>query len=155
MTPDDTVLRVRAAMKDRALYLALLLRSYSSAMPKDQAVELARHAIFELGQIKGRADPQAMTPEQWVDRHVAKGSAAVFESQIVKAEDRCEQIMTFCPLVEAWRELGCSVGEVDLLCDVAMAVDRGRAAYHGIRMELRERIGKGDAMCRLVLFRDG
>ena len=58
--------------------------------------------------------------------------------------------MTFCPLVEAWRELGCDPGEIDLLCDIAMEGDRGRAAYHGISSEITHRIAKGDMYCCLV-----
>jgi hypothetical protein len=40
---------------------------------------------------------------------------------------------------------------MDLLCDIAMEVDRGRADFHGIPYEIDERLAKGDAFCRLVL----
>jgi hypothetical protein len=33
-----------------------------------------------------------------------------------------------------------------------MEGDRGRADAHGVRMELEERIGKGDLLCRLKIF---
>ena len=145
------VQKVRAAIKDRALYLALMLRSFSKVLPSQQVEALAREAIFEYGQLKGKRDHQPMTPESWVDSHVSKGSAAVFESRIVKAEDHCEQQMTFCPLVEAWQELGCSPQEIDKLCDIAMEVDRGRAAYHGIPLDITHRLAKGDSYCCLVL----
>ena len=59
--------------------------------------------------------------------------------------------MTFCPLVEAWQELGCSRKEIDLLCDIAMEVDRGRAIYHNIPLEITRRIATGDPYCCLVL----
>lgn len=147
---DVVVDKVRAAIKDRALYLALLYRSFSKSMPSDQAEKSAREAIFEFGQVKGKRDGEAMTPEKWVDNHVAKGSAAVFQSRIFKGEEYCVQEMTFCPLMEAWRALGCSPEEMNLLCDIAMEVDRGRAAYHGLSVEMPQRIGKGDSSCRLV-----
>jgi hypothetical protein len=151
---DVVVEKVRGAIKDRALYLALLYRSFSKALPPDQVERLAREAIYGYGRIKGQRDAGRITPEEWVDKHVSKGSAAVFESRIVKEKDRCEQQMTYCPLVEAWRELGCSQGEIDLFCDIAMEVDRGRADYHGIPWEISERIGKGDSFCRLVLKKE-
>jgi hypothetical protein len=152
MSHDDVVVdKVRRAIKDRALYLALLYRSFSQALPPDQVERLAREAIYEYGWIKGQGDAGKITPEEWVDKHVSKGSGAVFESRIVEEKDRCEQQMTYCPLVEAWRELGCSQEEIDLFCDIAMEVDRGRADYHGIPWEISERIGKGDSFCRLVL----
>lgn len=150
---EDTVAveKVRAAIKDRALYLALLYRSFSKALPSEQVEKLAREAIFEYGRVRGKKDSESMTPEKWVDHHMAKGSGAVFQSNIYKEADHCVQEMTYCPLMEAWRELGCSPEEMDLLCDIAMEVDRGRAAYHGLTVEMPERIGKGDPRCRLVL----
>lgn len=143
--------KVRGAIKDRALYLAYLYRSFSKVMPAEQAERLAREAIFEYGRYKASLDSGKATPERWVDHHMAKGSGAVFESRIAKQEDQCLQEMTFCPLIEAWRELGCSPEEMDLLCDIAMEVDRGSAAYHGLTVDMPMRIGKGDAHCRLVI----
>jgi hypothetical protein len=152
MSHNDVVVdKVRSAIKDRALYLTLLYRSFSKALPPDQVERLAREAIYEYGRIKGQGDGGKITPEEWVDKHMSKGSGAVFQSRIVKEKDRCEQQMTYCPLVEAWKELGCSQEEIDLFCDIAMEVDRGRADYHGIPWEISERIGKGDSFCRLVL----
>lgn len=151
MDNDITIDKVRAAIKDRALYLALLLRSFSKSIPSAQVEASARKAIFEYGLIKGKRDNQPMTPETWVDSHVSKGSAAVFKSSIIKAEETCEQRMTFCPLVEAWKELGCSEKEIDLLCDIAMEGDRGRAAFHAIPLEITQRLAKGDPYCCLVL----
>jgi hypothetical protein len=152
MTESELVVqKVRHAIKDRALYLVLLYRSFSQALPADQAEKLARQAIFEYGTLRGMKDSGKMTPETWIDSHVKKGSAAVFGSRIIKAADHCEQQMTYCPLVEAWQELGCSPEEIDLLCDIAMEGDRGRAAYHKIPMEITHRIAVGDPYCCLVL----
>lgn len=152
MAEDNVVIeKVRAAIKDRALYLALLYRSFSKVLAPEQAEKLAREAIFEFGRIKGKRDSGEMTPERWVEHHVEKGSGAVFNSRIFKGEDCCEQEMNFCPLIEAWKELGSGPEEMDLLCDIAMEVDRGRAAYHGLEVEMPKRIGKGDSCCRLVL----
>jgi hypothetical protein len=147
--------KIREAIKDRALYLALLFRNFSQALPADQAEKLARKAIFEYGTLRGMKDSGKMTPEKWVDSHVLKGSAAVFESRIIRAPDHCEQQMTFCPLVEAWQELGCSREEMNLLCDIAMEGDRGRAAYHNIPLEITSRIAVGDPYCCLVLKKTG
>ncbi len=148
---DAVVQNVRAAFGDRAIYLALLYRNFSRALPPEQAEALARKAIYEFGQLKGKADTGRMTPESWVDHHVACGGAAIFETEIVKAEDRTEMHMTFCPLMAGWKQMGCSAEEMDLLCDIAMEVDRGRADFHGIPYEISERLAKGDPICRLVL----
>jgi hypothetical protein len=150
---DETLVKnIRAAIKDRALYLALLYRSFSKSLSPEKAEVLARQAIFEFGKLKGKRDNNPdMTPEAWVDSHVTKGSAAVFESRIIKGKDHCEQQMTFCPLVEAWQELGCSPEEIDKFCDIAMEGDFGRAAFHNIPLDIPQRLAKGDPYCCLVL----
>ncbi len=148
---NEVVQKVRAAIGDRALYLALLYRSFSTLLPSDQLESATRAAIHEFGRLKGKADQGPMTPDAWVDHHVACGGAELFNSNVVKTETQSEQQMTYCPLMAAWKEMGCSAEEMDLLCDIAMEVDRGRADYHGIPYEIRERMAKGDSLCRLVL----
>lgn len=151
---DVLVQNVRNAIKDRALYLALLYRSFSEVLPAEECEKRTREAIFEFGKQRGKMDSQPMSPEKWVDSHIQSGSVDVFLSRIVREEDRCEQQMTFCPLLGAWKELGCDMEERDLLCDIAMEVDRGRAAYHNIRIDLPHRLAKGDPQCSLVLWKE-
>lgn len=143
--------KVREAIGHRAMYLAFLLRSYSKILPQEQAEAQARKAIYQYGQFKGQQDQAPLTPEAWVDHHVARGGAALFESRIVKNSLQCEVHMTYCPLMTAWKKMGCTPQEMDLLCDIAMEVDRGRADYHGIPYVIDERLAKGDPFCRLVL----
>ncbi len=59
--------------------------------------------------------------------------------------------MISCPLVEAWREIGCSTEEISLSCDIAMEADHGRADFHDLDCELTRRIGRGDEDCCLIL----
>jgi hypothetical protein len=152
MTDDKVVIqKVRAAIADRALYLALLYRSFSQVLPPAEAERLARKAVYEFGRFKGQADQKTMTPKTWVEHHVSCGGADLFETQVTIGDQACEQRMTFCPLMVGWSELGCTPQEMDLLCDIAMEVDRGRADFHGIPYEIDERLAKGDAFCRLVL----
>ena len=148
---DETVEKMRGCMQDRGLYLALLLRSFSNYLPKDQVEKAAREAIYAYGQFKGSKDKGRVTAEGWVDGHVARGAADVFESTIVKESDCCRQQMTACALLDAWKELGCTPEEIDLYCDVAMELDRPRAAYHSLGCEIPLRMGKGDAYCSVVL----
>ena len=143
--------KIRAAIKDRAIWFALLYKTFKSALPEDQVQKLARKAIFEFGLMKAKKDPEDFSPQAWVQKHVDKGSFEVFDSDIEIHEAYAVQQMKYCPLVEAWKEMGCSAQEIDLFCDIAMEGDRGRAAGHGVKMELDQTIGKGDAFCRLVI----
>ena len=142
---------VRAAIGDRAQYLALLVRSFSTALPKDEVVRLARKAIHEYGLLKGKADQQVMTPEKWIKHFSECGGADLFEGSVLVGENQSEQRMTYCPLMAGWKAMGCSEEEMDLLCDIAMEVDRGRADFHNIPYEINQRIASGDSFCRLVL----
>lgn len=148
---DVLIQKVRAAIGDRAVYLALLYRSYSTVLPAEEAEKLARKAIHEFGLYKGKADQQTMTPKKWVDHYIESGGSDLFEGNIKVGEDQCEQFMTYCPLMAGWKELGCSESEMNLLCDIAMEVDRGRADFHGIPYEINERLANGDPYCRVVL----
>ncbi len=151
MGQEETIKRVREAIKDRATWFYLLYKSFSEVLPPEEVEKRAREAIYQFGVLKGKKDGKKISPEEWVDKHMAKGSGEVFESRIAKEADSSEQCMTFCPLVEAWKELGCTDKEIDLFCDIAMEGDRGRAEYHGIRWEIPKRLGKGDSYCQLIL----
>jgi hypothetical protein len=144
--------KVRAAIKDRAAWFALLYRSFKEAFPEKEVERLARKAIFEFGRMKAQNDPKDFSPAAWVERHVSKGSSLVFDSDVEINDTGAVQRMKFCALVEAWREMGCTPGEIDLFCDIAMEGDRGRADAHGVRMELEKRIARGDTYCQLKIF---
>jgi hypothetical protein len=148
----ETITKVRAAIKDRATWFALLYRAFAESLPEEKVEAAARKAIFEFGRIKAKSDPTPFNARGWVDKHIEKGSAEVFASEVEFLDGRAIQQMKQCPLVDAWREMGCTPKEVDLFCDIAMEGDRGRAAAHDIRMQLDETLAKGHDRCRLVIY---
>ena len=148
---EETIKQVRDAIKDRATWFVLMYKSYSKVLPPEEVERLAREAIYQFGTLKGKKDGRKISPDEWVEKHMTKGSGQVFQSEINKEKDFSEQRMTYCPLVEAWKELGCSDEEIDLFCDIAMEGDRGRADYHGIPWDIPKRLGKGDSFCQLIL----
>lgn len=151
LSQKELITKVRAAVKDRATWFALLYRSFSKALPEADVQRLCREAIYAFGRIKATKDPTDFSPGAWVQRHVDKGSALVFDSEVEEGKDRAVQRMRHCPLVEAWREMGCSAEEIDLFCDIAMEGDRGRADGHDLPMTLDRRIGRGDPCCELIV----
>lgn len=152
VTQAEMIAKVRAAIKDRAIWFALLYRSFKEALPAPDVERLARKAIFQFGRMKAANDSADFSAAAWVEKHVSKGSALVFDSDVEINEQGAVQRMKFCALVEAWKEMGCSPEEIDLFCDIAMEGDRGRADAHGVRMELEERIARGDRYCQLKIF---
>jgi len=148
---EETIKQVREAIKDRATWFFLMYKTFSKVLPPEEVERLAREAIYQFGTLKGKKDGRKISPDEWVEKHMTKGSGQVFQSEINKEKDFSEQRMTYCPLVEAWKELGCSDEEIDLFCDIAMEGDRGRADYHGIPWDIPKRLGKGDSFCQLIL----
>lgn len=152
ITPEELAAAVRAAIMDRATWFALLYKSFREALPEAEVERLARRAIYAFGRMKAAKDPRPFGPRAWVEKHVAKGSARVFDSEVEPGDALAVQRMRYCALVEAWKAMGCTPEEIDRFCDIAMEGDRGRADAHGVRMELDERIGRGDAFCNLKIF---
>ena len=143
--------RVRDAIKARALTLHFLLEAFDEVLPQEDVDRLARKAIFKLGEVKGHSDGGQLSPAGWLEKHKAKGSDIIFSSSGGIGASEVTIEMSTCPLLEAWVEQGCSTAEQDRLCNIAMEIDRGRAAYHGIEIEIPMRRGKGDDICKLVL----
>ena len=147
----EMIEKVRAAIKDRATWFALLYKGFKEVLPEEEIQKVARKAIYEFGILKAKKDPSDFSPEKWDQRHVDKGSALVFDSDVESRPGEAVQMMKYCALVEAWREMGCTDEEIDLFCDIAMEGDRGRADYHGVTMELSQTLGKGDPCCILKI----
>jgi hypothetical protein len=120
VTQNEMIAKVRAAIKDRATWFALLYRSFQEALPATDVERLARKAIFEFGRMKASNDPRDFSARAWVEKHVSKGSALVFDSDVEVNALGAVQRMKFCALVEAWKEMGCSPEEIDLFCDIGM-----------------------------------
>jgi len=152
VSKEEMIKKVRAAIQDRAAWFALLFKEFSAILPEKKVIEICRKAIYQFGLMKAKKDSEPFEAKDWVIRHKQKGSAAVFDSDIEYSDTQAVQKMKYCPLVETWKEMGLSPEKIDLLCDIAMEGDRGRADGHeGIRMELNETIGKGCDFCRLVI----
>ena len=71
-------------------------------------------------------------------------------------EERGEDVivlrMTSCPLRDAWIAEGRSEAEVDVLCEVAAAVDEGTFEGAGLDLVFLDRLGKpGSQRCLLEL----
>ena len=54
----EIIEKVRAAIKDRAIWFALLYRSFKEILPEGEIESAARKAIFEFGKLKAKKDPK-------------------------------------------------------------------------------------------------
>ena len=123
--------RVRGAMRDRARVMACLCGELEKILPSDKAEAAARKAITSYGCIRAERDGHKITPDEWVDIHY-RDMGGVFETEITKNDEYSEMRMHYCPLLEEWKAMGLSPEKQDLYCDIAMELDRNRAAEHDI-----------------------
>jgi len=149
----ETVDKVRGAIKDRAIWFGLLFRAFEQELGREETVKIARKAIRAFGHYKGGLDGKRLTAEEMMERFEASGGARIFGAEIRVDGAWVENRVGYCALADAWKELGLPDEDVDLFCDIAMEGDRGRAEYHGIELKLEETLAKHDGFCRICLKR--
>lgn len=148
---EDWVLKVREVKKDQARWLAFLHRSLCKYFPPDIVVQASREAFRRSGHWMARENAEETSLASWVEASKTRGCSPVFESEFILGNGTCEKRMNFCPLLEAWKEMGCTKKEIDLFCDIFTEEGRGRAEKSGIALEVASRMGRGEDSCRLLL----
>ena len=148
---DESAARVRAAIKDRAAWFALLYAEFARLLPPAELEAAGRAAITRYGRWKASFDPRPFGARELLERFRDGGGAAVFDAELELEACGGENRVRRCALVEAWRELGLPGQTVELYCDIAMDGDRGRAAFHGLDMRLDETLAAGARFCRITL----
>lgn len=132
----------QAAFENRALMYAYLLDEMEAELGLERAVEIMKRSIYRRGLEIGeryRAAAESGDLEE-VGRLFVEGSpsdGALFEPAVEQPTERGRMVlrMTSCPLVDAWRAVGYSAERVDLLCEIAAAVDYG--TFEGAGLDLR------------------
>lgn len=132
----------RAAFENRALMYSYLLDVLEDELGLEKAVELMKRAIYRRGLEVGARYREAASSGDLdaVGRLFVEGSpaeGALFEPAVEQAPSEGATVlrMTSCPLVQAWRDAGYDAERVDLLCEIAAAVDYG--TFEGAGLELR------------------
>lgn len=131
----------RAAFENRALVYAHTFDVLAEELGSERATELMKRAIYRRGVEVGakyRAPARAGDLGE-VGRLFVSGSpceGALFEPAVEHEaiDGRIVLRMTSCPLADAWRKAGYPDERVDLLCEIAAAVDEG--TFEGAGLEL-------------------
>ncbi len=138
---DKTRNEVRASFENRALMYAHILDVLEEELGVDRATELMKRAIHRRGlEVGAKFRPAAVAGDlEEVGRLFVDGSpceGALFEPAVDEPASAGRTVlrMTQCPLVDAWREAGLPPQRVDLLCEIAAAVDEG--TFEGAGLEL-------------------
>lgn len=135
----------RAAFENRGIMYAYIFDELESELGTERAVEIMKRAIhrrgLEIGQryrAAAEAGDLAEVARLFVEGSPANG--ALFTPSVAElADDHVVLSMTSCPLVDAWRGAGYSDERVDLLCEIAAAVDEGTFAGAGLDLTFVDR----------------
>lgn len=161
--PDDDALEqsrkeTRAAFENRALMYYYIFDELTAEVGRDRAVDVMKRAIRRRGVEVGKKYEAAVRSRDLgeVARLFCETSpcqGTLFEPGVEEAgEGRVVLRMEACPLVDAWRGLGLSPDEIDVLCDVSNAVDFGTFEGAGLDLRFLDRLGcEGSKRCLLEL----
>jgi hypothetical protein len=142
---------IRLAIQDRATWFYLLLKEIKAAGGDPDAV--AEKAIFKFGQAKGKKIGKAATPKEFFDGIATRNAALAFAMEPGEVTaDRGYYRFHYCALVEAWKQLGCSPGEIAHLCELAKCGDYGViSCFPELELSFNGVIAEGKPYCELIV----
>jgi hypothetical protein len=155
----------RAAFENRALMYAYIYDELAEEFGAEAAAAAMKRAIHRRGLEAGAKYREAASAGdlEAVGHIFCEGSpcqGALFEPGVEEAPgpaggagaDRIVLRMTSCPLVDAWEAAGYFPAQVDVLCEIAAAVDEGTFEGAGLELTFLERAGQpGVSRCLLEL----
>jgi hypothetical protein len=148
----------RAAFENRALMYAAIYEELADEVGPERAAAVMKRAIHRRGLDVGLKYRQAASSGDLdeVGRIFVEGSpveGALFTPGVEELEqDVIVLRMESCPLVDAWKAQGLDDAEVDMLCEIAAAVDEGTFESAGLELTFLDRLGKpGSRRCLLRL----
>jgi len=148
----------RAAFENRALIYAAIYDELAEEIGAERAVAVMKRATHKRGLDVGRKYRAAADSGDLdeVGRIFCGGSpcgGTLFTPGVEARGDNVVVLrMTSCPLCDAWRAEGRTDQEIDVLCEVAAAVDEGTFEGAGLELTFLDRLGKpGSQRCLLEL----
>lgn len=152
---EEKVNILRGAIEHRATWMALMMQAAKEKGLDPE--EFTRNAILKCGHIHGAGiEERQLEPglPSFKDAFVPENVQKCFEMDIPRCdEDELYIEFHYCPLVAAWKKLGCTDEEIELMCDCAMDGDRGIAKECNYDYELGDTIAQGKDVCQVTFRR--
>jgi hypothetical protein len=148
----------RASFENRAIVYFHMYNELKQELGRDEAIDVMKRAIRRRGVQISEAYREAAAAGDletvgriFCETSVSQGE--LFQPAVEELEgDRLVLSMEACPLCEAWESLGLAPDEVDVLCDIAAAVDEGTFEGAGLELTFLSRRGDPDSTrCLLEL----
>jgi predicted ArsR family transcriptional regulator len=148
----------RASFENRAIVYFHMYNELKQELGRDEAIDVMKRAIRRRGvQIseayRGAAEDRDLEAVGRIFCETSASQGELFRPSVEELdEDRLVLSMEACPLCDAWESLGLAPDEVDVLCEIAAAVDEGTFEGAGLELTFLERQGRpGSAKCLLEL----
>ncbi len=155
---EESRAETRAAFENRAVVYFHMYNELKQEFGRDEAIAVMKRAIRRRGVQISEAYREAAEAGdlEAVGRIFCETSASqgeLFRPDVKElSEDHLVLSMEACPLCDAWESLGLAQDEVDLLCEIAAAVDEGTFEGAGLELTFLERRGHpGSTRCLLEL----
>ena len=141
---DPVVDLQRAAMEHRAKWTGLTYVKAREAGKAEETEKIIRQAITETGKISGaKLKSQCQDSENVayvIDTFLTPFAKPIELEYKEKTKDRVDLEFHYCPILNAWQDLGFDDETCEKLCDMAMDGDRGLAKALGYEFFLGDTI---------------
>ncbi|NBI82257.1 hypothetical protein D3Z48_09220 [Clostridiaceae bacterium] len=146
---EELVREVRAANIVRGKWFALLAKH----IPAEIFDEAAKKACWEFGLSRKEAAGGECGSSIPMAEYFASGaSAKVFQCEILeKSPEKTRLHIGSCPLVEGFRQVGCTPEQIAHYCDLICNGDYGTADSVGLTCTFGELIAHGGKVCDMTL----
>jgi hypothetical protein len=150
---DEATRNLRSAIEHRATWFYLLLDAAKNNHA--DAEKTGREAVHRCGVFMAENNilPNCANAADLTDffgPFMPEATQKALEVEVVcKTPEKLTMEFHYCPLVNAWKKLGCSDEEIALLCDMAMDGDRGIAEACAFDISIEHKIADGDPFCQI------
>lgn len=119
---EDLKNALESAMRDRALYLYFIWKTIQKKHPEIDADEIIIDAMHQYGLYKSKTVGNVENALDGMLNQTSKNGMIVFEQEFTAlSEEHAEKHIHNCPLINAFREVGASDEEINILCTKLLA----------------------------------
>lgn len=149
-TKEEFLEAVRGANKTRANWFYMIMKEVKEQGGDPDAI--CKKVIYDFGNMRGQKYAVADTPGKMANMLYNSNGQDVFNMELKENTDtKGVLLFHYCPLADAWNELGLNDEEKREICRLACYGDYGRVdCAQNVNLEFPQKIAHGDPVCELL-----
>jgi len=152
ITREDLKNALEGAIQDRGLFLYFIWKTLKELHPELETEKILAKAVYDYGLYKSQNMGDVQTAADALLNQSSKNGIIVFDQTITKVtDDYAEKEIRNCPLLNAFRKVGCTEEEVYTLChDILMQSDYSiLAPFDNVEVSFPKTLAESDVclMC--------